>query len=485
VLEAYRAHAAERAALGIPPLPLTAKQTGELVDLLLNPPKGEEAFLVDLLTLRVPAGVDDAAKVKAAFLAKVSTGETACALLSREKATELLGTMLGGYNVKPLIDLLDDAAVGAVAASGLKGTLLMFDYFHDVAEKAKKGNANAKSVMQSWADAEWFTQRPEVAKKISVTVFKVTGETNTDDLSPAPDAWSRPDIPLHGLAMLKNAREGIVPEKPGERGPIQLIEDLKKKGHPVAYVGDVVGTGSSRKSATNSVIWWTGDDIPFVPNKRYGGFCLGGKIAPIFFNTQEDAGAFPIECDVSQMNMGDVVDIYPYDKKVEKNGQVIATFAYKSEVLLDEVRAGGRINLIIGRGADRPRARGAGPARQHAVPPAAGAEGFRQGLLAGPEDGRPRLRPARGQGRPPGHLLRAEDDHRRLPGHHRPDDARRAEGPRLPRLLRRHGDAVLLPHRRLSEAGGRAHAPRIAFLHLDARRRGAAPRRRRHPLLAE
>ena len=350
MLEAYRAHAAERAALGIPPLPLTAKQTGELVDLLKAPPKGEEAFLVELITHRVPAGVDDAAKVKAAFLSKVAKGEEACALVSREKATELLGTMLGGYNVKPLIDLLDDAAVGAVAARGLKGTLLMFDYFHDVAEKAKKGNANAKAVMQSWADAEWFTQRPEVAKKISVTVFKVTGETNTDDLSPAPDAWSRPDIPLHGLAMLKNPREGIVPEKPGERGPIQLIEDLKKKGHPVAYVGDVVGTGSSRKSATNSVIWWTGDDIPFVPNKRYGGFCLGGKIAPIFFNTQEDAGAFPIECDVAQMAMGDVVDIYPYDKKVEKNGQVIANFSYKSEVLLDEVRAGGRINLIIGRG---------------------------------------------------------------------------------------------------------------------------------------
>ncbi|HNQ58832.1 MAG TPA: bifunctional aconitate hydratase 2/2-methylisocitrate dehydratase, partial [Candidatus Desulfobacillus denitrificans] len=349
MLEAYRAHAAERAALGIPALPLTAKQTEELVALLLDPPKGEEAFLVELLAHRVPAGVDDAAKVKAAFLAKVSRGETACALISREKATELLGTMLGGYNVKPLIDLLDDAAVGAVAAKGLKGTLLMFDYFHDVAEKAKKSNANAKAVMQSWADAEWFTQRPEVAKKITVTVFKVTGETNTDDLSPAPDAWSRPDIPLHGLAMLKNPREGIVPEKPGERGPIGLIDELKKKGHPVAYVGDVVGTGSSRKSATNSVIWWTGEDIPFVPNKRYGGFCLGGKIAPIFFNTQEDAGAFPIECDVAQMNMGDVIDIYPYDKKIEKNGQVIATFTYKSEVLLDEVRAGGRINLIIGR----------------------------------------------------------------------------------------------------------------------------------------
>ncbi len=350
MLEAYRAHAAERAALGIPPLPLTAKQTEELVALLQNPPKGEEAFLVDLLTHRVPAGVDDAAKVKAAFLAKVSTGETACALISREKTAELLGTMVGGYNVKPLIDLLDDAAVGAVAAKGLKGTLLMFDAFHDVAEKAKKGNANAKAVMQSWADAEWFTQRPEVPKKISVTVFKVTGETNTDDLSPAPDAWSRPDIPLHGLAMLKNPREGIVPEKPGERGPMKLIEELKKKGHPVAYVGDVVGTGSSRKSATNSVIWWTGEDIPFVPNKRYGGFCLGGKIAPIFFNTQEDAGAFPIECDVAQMAMGDVIDIHPYEKKIEKNGQVIATFNYKSEVLLDEVRAGGRINLIIGRG---------------------------------------------------------------------------------------------------------------------------------------
>jgi aconitate hydratase 2/2-methylisocitrate dehydratase len=350
MLEAYRAHVAERAALGIPPLALTKPQTVELVELLKNPPAGEEAFLVDLIAYRVPAGVDDAAEVKAKFLAKVGSGETACALISRAKATALLGTMLGGYNVKPLIDLLDDAEVGAVAANGLKGTLLMFDAFHDVADKAKAGNANAKSVMQSWADAEWFTSRPEVPKKITVTVFKVAGETNTDDLSPAPDAWSRPDIPLHALAMLKNPREGIAPEKPGERGPIGLIDELKKKGHPVAYVGDVVGTGSSRKSATNSVIWWTGDDIPYVPNKRYGGFCLGGKIAPIFFNTQEDAGAFPIECDVAQMAMGDVIDIYPYEKKIEKNGAVISTFDYKSEVLLDEVRAGGRINLIVGRG---------------------------------------------------------------------------------------------------------------------------------------
>ncbi len=350
MLEAYRAHVAERAALGIPPLPLSKQQTQQLIELLQNPPPGEEAFLVDLITHRVPAGVDDAAQVKAEFLAKVGAGKAACPLLSRAKAVELLGTMLGGYNVKPLIELLDDQEVGAVAAAGLKKTLLMFDAFHDVAEKAKAGNVHAQAVMQSWADAEWFTSRPEVPQKITVTVFKVPGETNTDDLSPAPDAWSRPDIPLHALAMLKNPRDGITPDKSGERGPISLIEALKKKGHPVAYVGDVVGTGSSRKSATNSVIWWTGEDIPFVPNKRYGGFCLGGKIAPIFFNTQEDAGAFPIECDVSEMQMGDVIDIYPYEKKIEKNGRVISTFDYKSEVLLDEVRAGGRINLIIGRG---------------------------------------------------------------------------------------------------------------------------------------
>ena len=350
MLEAYRQHAAERAALGIPALPLTAKQVTDLVALLQSPPRGEEAFLVDLLTHRVPAGVDDAAKVKAAFLASVATGEKSCPLVSRAKATELLGTMLGGYNVKPLIDLLDDAEVGAIAAKGLETTLLMFDYFHDVAAKAKAGNANAKNVMQAWADATWFTSRPDLPRKITVTVFKVSGETNTDDLSPAPDAWSRPDIPLHALAMLKNARPGITPDAPGTKGPMSLIEELKKKGHPVAYVGDVVGTGSSRKSATNSVLWWTGDDIPFVPNKRFGGFCLGGKIAPIFFNTQEDAGALPIECDVSKLEMGDVVDIHPFDGKVEKNGEVVATFSYKSEVLLDEVRAGGRIPLIIGRG---------------------------------------------------------------------------------------------------------------------------------------
>jgi aconitate hydratase 2/2-methylisocitrate dehydratase len=350
MLQAYRQHAAERAALGIPPLPLDAKQTAALIELIKAPPAGEDtAFLLDLLTHRVPPGVDDAAKVKASFLAAVAHGDFAVALISREKATELLGTMVGGYNVKPLIDLLDDAAVAGIAAQGLKKTLLMFDYFHDVAEKAKAGNAHASGLIQSWADAEWFTSRPEVAKKITVTVFKVSGETNTDDLSPAPDAWSRPDIPLHYLAMLKNARPGITPEQDGKRGPMKFIEDLKAKGHLVAYVGDVVGTGSSRKSATNSVIWATGEDIPFVPNKRFGGVCLGGKIAPIFFNTQEDSGALPIEVDVSKMEMGDVVDIYPYDGKIEKNGATISTFALKSDVLLDEVRAGGRINLIIGR----------------------------------------------------------------------------------------------------------------------------------------
>ncbi|HEY9102599.1 bifunctional aconitate hydratase 2/2-methylisocitrate dehydratase [Chitinimonas sp.] len=350
MLEAYRQHVAERAALGIPPLPLNAQQVADLVELLKNPPKGEEQTLVDLITYRVPPGVDDAAKVKASFLAAVAEGTVTSPLVDRALATKLLGTMLGGYNVKPLVDLLGDAQVGTIAADALKKTLLVFDYFHDVKALADGGNANAKAVLQSWADAEWFKSRPEVAEKITVTVFKVTGETNTDDLSPAPDAWSRPDIPLHYLAMLKNARPGITPEEDGKRGPMQFIEDLKKKGHLVAYVGDVVGTGSSRKSATNSVVWATGQDIPYVPNKRFGGVTLGGKIAPIFFNTQEDSGSLPIEVDVSKLEMGDVIDIYPYSGKIEKNGAVVAEFKLKSDVILDEVRAGGRINLIIGRG---------------------------------------------------------------------------------------------------------------------------------------
>ncbi|MDA0189254.1 MAG: bifunctional aconitate hydratase 2/2-methylisocitrate dehydratase [Proteobacteria bacterium] len=354
MLESYRAHVAERAALGIPPLPLSKQQTADLVGLLKNPPAGEEAFLVELITYRVPAGVDDAAKVKAEFLAKVAKGEESCALISKEKATELLGTMLGGYNVKPLIDLLACPTCGSVAAEGLKKTLLVFDYFHDVAELAKKGNANAKAVMQSWADAEWFTSRPEVPASQKLTVFKVTGETNTDDLSPAPDAWSRPDIPLHALAMLKNPRPGIEADEPGARGPIKQLEKLAAKGNLIAYVGDVVGTGSSRKSATNSVLWFTGEDIPFVPNKRFGGVCLGSKIAPIFFNTMEDAGALPIEIDAGQMDMGDEIElkIDSATGKVTatKNGATIAESQLKTLVILDEVRAGGRIPLIIGRG---------------------------------------------------------------------------------------------------------------------------------------
>ena len=348
MLEAYRAHVAERAALGIPPLPLSVAQTTQLVELLKNPPAGEDTSLVDLLTFRIPAGVDDAAKAE--FLAKVSHGEVVSPLVSKVKATELLGTMLGGYNIKPLIDLLADTECGETAAKALKSTLLMFDYFHDVQELAEKGNANAKDVMQSWADAEWFTNRPELPASMKITVFKVSGETNTDDLSPAPDAWSRPDIPLHAVAMLKNARPGITPDEPGMKGPLKLIEELKQKGNLIAYVGDVVGTGSSRKSATNSVLWYTGQDIPFVPNKRFGGVCIGNKIAPIFFNTMEDAGALPVEMDVSQMEMGDEIELRPYEGKAFKNGQEIASFALKSDVIFDEVRAGGRIPLIVGRG---------------------------------------------------------------------------------------------------------------------------------------
>jgi len=352
VLEAYRKHVEERAAEGVPPKPLDADQTSALVELLKNPPAGEEEFLLDLLTNRVPAGVDQAAYVKAGFLAAIANGEASSPLINQVTAVELLGTMLGGYNIEPMIKSLDDAELAPAAVKGLSHTLLMFDAFHDVKEKMDAGNASAKQVMESWANAEWFTSKPEVAEKITVTVFKVPGETNTDDLSPAPDAWSRPDIPLHANAMLKMEREGINPEEHGVKGPLAQIEEVKAKGFPVAYVGDVVGTGSSRKSATNSVLWFFGDDIPNVPNKRAGGYCFGGKIAPIFYNTMEDAGALPIEMPVDDLNMGDVIDVYPYQGKVCKHGtdEVICEFGLKTQVLLDEVRAGGRIPLIIGRG---------------------------------------------------------------------------------------------------------------------------------------
>ncbi len=352
MLEAYRKHVEERAAEGVVPQPLSPEQTADLVELLKNPPKGEEDFILDLLTNRIPAGVDQAAYVKAGFLAAITKGDASSPLIDKVKATELLGTMLGGYNIEPLVDALDDDEIAPTAVTALTHTLLMFDAFHDVKEKMDAGNDYAKQIVTSWAEGEWFTSKPELAEKITVTVFKVTGETNTDDLSPAPDAWSRPDIPLHALAMLKMERDGITPDKQGEIGPIKLIETLKEKGHPLAYVGDVVGTGSSRKSAVNSVLWHMGDDIPFIPNKRAGGYCIGAKIAPIFFNTLEDAGALPIECDVDKLNMGDVIDIYPFEGLVKNadSGETICEFGLKTDVILDEARAGGRIPLIIGRG---------------------------------------------------------------------------------------------------------------------------------------
>ncbi|HHE3604478.1 TPA: bifunctional aconitate hydratase 2/2-methylisocitrate dehydratase [Pasteurella multocida] len=351
-LQSYQQHVDERAALGIVPKPLDAEQTAQLIELLKNPPADKADFLLNLFETRIPAGVDEAAYVKASFLAAVAKRDVQSPLISVEKAVQLLGTMQGGYNIEPLLHALDDETLAPIAVEALSTTLLMFDNFHDVAERAKKGNLFAKQVLTSWANADWFLSRPKLAEKLTVTVFKVTGETNTDDLSPAQDAWSRPDIPLHALAMLKNTRDGIEPDDAGNVGPIKQLEQLKQKGFPLAYVGDVVGTGSSRKSATNSVLWFMGEDIPYIPNKRAGGVVLGGKIAPIFFNTMEDAGSLPIEVDVSELNMGDVIDIYPYQGKICRHDtdEVLAEFSLKTNVLLDEVRAGGRIPLIIGRG---------------------------------------------------------------------------------------------------------------------------------------
>lgn len=338
-LHNYRQHIAERAVLGIPPLPLTAEQVAQVINLLQNSPANEGEYLLELLVERVPPGVDQAAYVKASFLAAVAKGEVQTSFISRKRATELLGTMLGGYNIQPLIELLDDAELAPVAAKQLSHTLLMFDAYHDVVAKAEK-NTYAQQILTAWAEAEWFTARSKLPEKLTLTVFKVPGETNTDDLSPAVDAWSRPDIPLHANAMLKNR----MPEA------LTIIADLKKKGHPLAYVGDVVGTGSSRKSAINSVLWHTGRAIPYVPNKHTGGVILGSKIAPIFFNTAEDSGALPIEVDVSRLNMGDVIHLYPYEGKLtNEQGETLATFSTRPITLADEVRAGGRINLIIGR----------------------------------------------------------------------------------------------------------------------------------------
>lgn len=350
MLEQYLNHVAERSVLGIPPLPLNIEQTSELIEIIQNQDsKKDESMLLQLLSSRVPAGVDSAAKIKAEFLDKVAKGTIKNSTISREIATKLLGTMVGGYNIKPLIELLNDDVVGSIAADGLKKIILIFDYFNEIKELSEQGVRNATSVLKSWSNAEWFTSRTKVPKSFKVSIFKVNGEITTDDLSPAPDAPSRPDIPLHALSMLKNPRPGIVPDEPNKRGPLKQLDDLRAKGYPVAFTGDVVGTGSSRKSATNSVLWLTGNDIPYVPNKRFGGVCLGNKIAPIFYNTMEDSGALPIELDVSRMEMGDIIEIHPYEGKAFKNGELIAEFKVKSDVIFDEVQAGGRIPLIIGR----------------------------------------------------------------------------------------------------------------------------------------
>jgi aconitate hydratase 2/2-methylisocitrate dehydratase len=384
VLEAYREHVAEREALGIPPKPLNAEQTAALVDLLKNPPAGEEDTLVYLLENRVPPGVDEAAYVKAAFLTAIVKGEASSPLLDKPKAVQLLGMMQGGYNIATLVDLLDDSELAELAGEQLKRTLLMFDAFNDVKEKMDAGNTVAKAVVESWANAEWFTNKKKVPESTKMVVFKVTGETNTDDLSPAPDAWSRPDIPLHARAAYKMERDGLKPEEPGVTGPMSQIDEIKSKGLPVAFVGDVVGTGSSRKSATNSVLWFFGDDIPGVPNKRAGGVCIGNKVAPIFFNTMEDAGALVFEAPVDDMNMGDVIEIRPYDGKIlNEAGETISEFNFKSDVILDEVQAGGRIPLIIGRGltAKARAALGMGPTDIFRLPkdPEAGTKGFTLG----------------------------------------------------------------------------------------------------------
>ena len=351
MLVEYREHVNKRKSQNIPPKPLNADQTSDLVKLLKNPPKGEENFLLDLISNRVPPGVDEAAYVKASFLSAIATAKDHSPIISRELSVKLLGQMLGGYNVATLVELLDDEDMQECAAEQLKSTILVFDAFHDVAEKATDGNNLAKSVIESWANAEWFLKNKEVPKSIKTIVFKANGETNTDDLSPAQDAWSRPDIPLHALAMFKMERDGLTPDIPGEIGPMIQIEEIKSNNLPVTFIGDVLGTGSSRKSATNSVLWFFGDDIPGVPNKRSGGICFGTKVAPIFFNTMEDAGALVFEASVDDISHGDIVEIFPYDGKiVDEVGNIITTFSHKSDVILDEVRAGGRINLIVGRG---------------------------------------------------------------------------------------------------------------------------------------
>ncbi|NDJ58791.1 bifunctional aconitate hydratase 2/2-methylisocitrate dehydratase [Enterobacteriaceae bacterium 4M9] len=351
MLDAYNKHMEERVEMGIPPNPLTARQTESLINSLVNNDQGDRQQLITLLTHCVPPGVDPAAKLKAEFLYKIIKQEYNIAELSVERAIELLGTMQGGYNIQPLIELLEDSALAPLAAEQLRFTILIFEEFKSVEHKATSGNVWAQNVMESWANADWFMRRDTLPEKLTLKVFKVAGETNTDDLSPAQEAWSRPDIPLHALSMLRTPRDGVFPDEPGVRGPLQQLEALKAEKYPLVYVGDVVGTGSSRKSATNSILWHIGNDIRYVPNKRSGGFVFGGKIAPIFFNTLEDSGALPIEMDVSGLSSGMLIDLYPYKGEIRENRsqQLLASFTLKTDVLLDEVQAGGRIPLIIGR----------------------------------------------------------------------------------------------------------------------------------------
>lgn len=378
MLASYRTHVEERAAEGIPPKPLTPEWTQELIEALKAPDSGQEDFLLDLLNNRIPPGVDEAAYVKASFLAALVKGEASSPIVSKLDAVRMLGEMHGGYNVATLVELLTDDELAEAAAEQLKHTILVFDAFHDVAELADAGNALAKSVLQSWAEAEWFLGQDAVPESIKAAVFKVTGETNTDDLSPAPDAWSRPDIPLHAKAMYKMQRDGLTPDEPGTVGPLKQIEELKAKGLKVAFVGDVVGTGSSRKSATNSVLWFFGEDMPGTPNKKTGGICIGSKVAPIFFSTMEDAGALVFEAPVDDLDYGQVIEIRPYDGKIlDENGGVVSEFSFKSDTILDSVRAGGRINLVIGRGLTN-------RARQHLGMPAS--DVFRQPFIAEESD---------------------------------------------------------------------------------------------------
>ena len=476
MIEAYLQHEKERAKQGIPALPLTPEQTADLAKLLVKPPKGKEQFLLDLIKDRVSPGVDPAAKVKAEFLGEIVTGKKKSPLIDPVAAIRMLGTMIGGYNVAPLVAALKDKKLADEAACALSGMYLVYDAFDEIAKLATVGkNAAAMKVLKSWADADWFTHRKGVPDTIKVKVYKVEGEINTDDFSPAGDAWSRPDIPLHSLAMGKTRfKDGLA-----------TIAKFRKEGFQVAFVGDVVGTGSSRKSACNSVLWAIGDEIPCVPNKKTAGVIIGGVIAPIFFNTAQDSGALPLKADVTGMKTGDVIviDTKKGDITDEAGKKVLSKLQPSAPTPCRRVPRRRPHPADHRPRRDRQGPQGPRPQADQCLHPAGQSQAQGQtGLLPGPEDGRQGLRRDR---HPARHRLRAEDDHRRFPGHHRPDDRRRAEGTGLPQVPGPHVHAVLLPHRRLSETGRRQDAQDPARLHRRARRRCPASRRRRDPFLAQ